>query len=164
MGYSTAMLNLIVAASENNVIGKDGDLPWSLPDDLQYFKKVTNGHPIIMGRKCYESIGRPLPGRQNIIISRQSEYAIEGCDIAGSLEEALGTAEGKEVFVIGGGQIYEQALPHVDRIYLTRVHTEIDGDVVFSQLGDEWKEISAERHEADERHEYAFTFVVLEKG
>lgn len=158
------MLSLIVAASENNVIGRENDLPWSLPDDLQYFKETTKGCPIIMGRKNFESIGRVLPGRQNIVITRQPEYAVEGCDVVGSLEEAIEVAgDAEEVFVIGGGEIYKQALPMVDRVYLTRVHADIEGDVYFPELGSEWQETSAEHHDADEKHEHAFTFYVYDR-
>ena len=158
------MLNIIVAVSENNVIGRKNDLPWHLPDDLQYFKDKTKGHPIIMGRKNFESIGRVLPGRQNIIITRQLNYAVDGCDVVGSLEEAIQAAQGAEdIFVIGGGEIYKQALPFVDRVYLTRVHADIEGDVYFPELGPEWKDLSAEHHEADERHAHAFTYYVYER-
>ena len=160
-------INLIVAASENNVIGKDGDLPWNLPDDLQYFKDMTKGHPIIMGRKNFESIGRVLPGRHNIIITRQPAYTAEGCTITSSLEEAVNIAKQdamEDVFIIGGGQIYAQALPIADRVYLTRVHAVIDGDVLFPELDGEWKEVSAVHHDADEKHDYAFTYYVYEKA
>jgi dihydrofolate reductase len=159
------MISLIVAASENNVIGRDGGLPWNLPDDLQYFKDTTKGHPILMGRKNFESIGRPLPHRRNIIITRQADYKAEGCDVVGSLEEAITLAgDDPEIFVIGGGEIYKQVMDIADRIYLTRVHAEIDGDVFFPELGKEWREVSSKFHEANARHAYAFTFLVLEKG
>lgn len=161
-------LSLIVAASENNVIGKDGDLPWNLPDDLQYFKNTTKGYPIIMGRKNFESIGRVLPGRKNIIITRQSNYAVEGCDVVHSLEDAItiasATNAADEVFIIGGGEIYKQALPLVDTVYVTRVHAEIDGDVFFPKLGEQWQQVSAEHHEIDEQHKYSFTYFVYERA
>ncbi len=159
-------ISLIVAASENNVIGRDGGLPWDLPDDLQFFKDKTSGHPIIMGRKNYESIGRSLPGRTNIIITRQADYEAEGCTIVLSLDDALNISkevEDDEIFIIGGGEIYRQSIEIADRIYLTRVHAKIEGDVYFPELGDEWEEVSSVKHEADERHEYAFTFKVFKK-
>ncbi|MCK5018335.1 MAG: dihydrofolate reductase [Candidatus Peribacteraceae bacterium] len=159
-------ISLIVAASENNVIGRDGELPWDLPDDLQFFKDKTSGHPIIMGRKNYESIGRSLPGRTNIIITRQADYEAEGCTIVLSLDDALNISkevEDDEIFIIGGGEIYRQSIEIADRIYLTRVHAKIEGDVYFPELGDEWEEVSSVKHEADERHEYAFTFKVFKK-
>lgn len=166
--YSLCMkLSLIVAASENNVIGRGNALPWRLPDDLAFFRRTTEGHPVILGRKNYESIGRPLPNRRNIVISRKPGLAIAGCDVAGSFEEALALArseETDEVFVIGGGEIYRQALPMADYIYLTRVHAEIEGDVVFPELApEEWREVHREGHPADDRHAYPFTFLVYER-
>jgi dihydrofolate reductase len=159
-------LSLIVAVSENNVIGKDDALPWSLPDDLKYFRQKTEGKPVIMGRKCYESIGRPLPNRRNIVVSRKEDLKIEGCEVVGSLEEAVEIAKGdaEEIFVIGGAQIYELALPLAGRLYLTRVHAEIDGDVFFPEVDEnEWKEVSREEHDADQEHQDAFTFLVYER-
>lgn len=160
-------LSIIVAASENDVIGRDNDLPWSLPDDLKFFRSTTSGYPVIMGRKNYESIGRPLPKRHNIVISRDSALKIDGCDCVTSLEDAIELAHTdgvKEAFVIGGGQIYAQALALADRVYLTRVHAHIDGDVLFPPLDSSaWKKVSEERHEADETHAYAFTFQVFDR-
>ncbi|PIQ75807.1 dihydrofolate reductase [Candidatus Peregrinibacteria bacterium CG10_big_fil_rev_8_21_14_0_10_49_24] len=158
-------ISLIVAASENNVIGRNNDLPWSLPDDLQHFRTVTEGSPIILGRKNYESIGRPLPRRRNIVISRQPNLSIDGCEVVASLEEALDLVKQEdEVFVIGGGEIYRQALPSADRIYLTRVHADIEGDVFFPELSEEdWEEVSREEHLADDRHAYAFTYRTLDR-
>ena len=160
------MISLIVAASENNVIGKDNDIPWRLPDDWKNFKATTMGCPLIMGRKTFVSIGRPLPGRRNIIVTRQKDVKFEGCDVVGSLEEAIALAKSdapREVFIGGGEEIYRQALPLADRVYLTRVHTVIDGTVHFPELGDEWKEVSRQEHPADEKHPYAFTFLTFER-
>ena len=170
------IVSLIVAASENNVIGRDNDLPWHLPADMQFFREKTKGHPIILGRKNYESIGRPLPGRRNIVVSRDANLEIEGCEVVGSVEEAIVLAsKGKvgevgqvcqvgEVFVIGGGQIYEHAMQFADTIYLTRIHEEVEGDVLFPEIDTaEWELVSQEEHEADEQHAYAFTFERYER-
>lgn len=157
------MINIIVAAGENNVIGKDNDLIWHLPDDLKFFKVMTSGHPIIMGRKTYESVGRPLPKRTNIIITSDTDYKAEGCVIVHSLQEALEVSDDEEQFIVGGEQIYRQALPVADRVYLTRVHATLDGDRHFPQLNDEWKQVASEFHAADETHEHAFTFCTFVK-
>ncbi len=161
------IISLIVAASENNVIGRDGGIPWHLSDDFKFFREKTKGHPIIMGRKNYESIGRVLPDRRNIIISRQTDFQVEGCETVSSLDEAINLAskdEKEEIFVIGGGQIYEMAMSLADRIYLTRVHTELEGDVFFPEVSkDEWEEVSCEEHSADEKHNHSFTIYVYER-
>lgn len=158
-------INIVVARSENGVIGRDGDLPWRLPADLQHFKSITLGHPLVMGRKTHESIGRPLPGRHNIVVSGQAHYRAKGCTIAGSLEQALSAAHpATEVMIIGGATLYAAALPRAERIYLTEVHTVLDGDTRFPPLEREaWRELARERHEADERNDYAYSFVVLER-
>lgn len=159
-------ISLIAAASENNVIGKGNVIPWKLPDDLQHFREVTKGHPVVMGRKTYESIGRPLPDRRNIVITRK-DMTIEGCDVVHSFEEALELAaedHSDEVFVIGGGEIYKEALPHADRIYFTHVHGTFEGDATFPEFHPEkWAEIEREEHPADEKHTHAFTFVTYER-
>jgi dihydrofolate reductase len=161
------VISLIAAASENNVIGRGGELPWHLPKDLQYYRLRTLGHPIIMGRKTFESIGKPLPGRRNIVVTRRRDFSSQGCDVVHSLEEALALVRDDpsgEVFVIGGGEIYGAALTHVRRIYLTRVHATIEGDAYFPEVDwSEWREVSRERHEADPEHTYAFTFLVFER-
>ena len=159
------MLSIIVAASENNVIGKDNQLLWHLPDDLRHFKRTTRGHHVIAGRKTFESQGKPLPERTNIIITRNPEYKAEGCLMVDSLDKALDLARGDdEPFIIGGEQIYRLALPRVDRIYLTRVHAELEGDTFFPDLDmDQWKEVSRTYHEKDERHDHPFTILVLER-
>ncbi len=159
------MISLIVAASANNVIGVQGELPWRLSDDLRRFKDITMGKPIIMGRKTWDSIGRPLPGRQNIVITRQESFAAEGCDVADSVDEALSTAgDVAEVMVIGGSEIYALFLPRADRLYLTRVHAEIEGDAFFPAISEtEWRLAEAEHHDADERNEHAYSFQRFER-
>jgi dihydrofolate reductase len=159
------VISLIVAVSTNNVIGAGGDLPWRLSDDLKRFKAATMGKPIVMGRKTYESIGRPLPGRQNIVITRQSGFTAEGCDVVRSTAEAVEAAEGAdEIMVIGGSQIYAAFLPLAERIYLTRVHTEVEGDVFFPPLKkDEWRESASETYDADALNDYACTVATLSR-
>jgi len=162
------IVSVIVAASENNVIGRDNQLPWNLPADLKYFKQTTMGKPIIMGRKTFESVGRPLPGRPNIVITRQADYSREGLIVTGSIQEALNAAKGfgiDEVFITGGSDIIAQALPSlVQRVYLTRVHTDVEGDAYFPVLPKEqWKLVCSKPHPADEKHAYAFTFEIWEK-
>jgi len=161
------LISLIAAASENDVIGKGGTLPWKLPADWRYFREKTMGKPVIMGRKTYQSIGHPLPDRHNIVISRDEAFQAEGCDTAHSLEEALTLAENdgaKEAMILGGGEIYRLALPLAHRIYLTRVHVVIQGgDTFFPEVGEEWQEVWRERHEKDPEHLYAFTMIVFER-
>ncbi len=157
-------LSLIVAVAENGTIGRDGALPWHLPDDLRRFKAVTLGHPIIMGRRTYDSIGRPLPGRRSIVLSRDPDYRVDGVEVAGSLDAALrAAADQDEVFVIGGAALFDAALPIADRIYLTRVHATVEGDVGFPQLdAKRWRLISDEPHAADAEHRFAFSFRIYE--
>lgn len=159
------MLSMIVAASENNVIGKNNQLLWHLPDDLKHFKRTTKGHHVIAGRKTFESQGRPLPNRTNIIITRNRDLQLEGCEIAHSLDEAIGMVkDDDEPFIIGGENIYKQALSKVDRIYLTRVHATFEGDTYFPGLDEnEWEVVSSEYHGTDEKHEYSFTVYMLER-
>lgn len=159
------ILSAIVAVSENGVIGKENGLPWYLPAELAYFKKATMGHPIIMGRKTHESIGRALPGRLNIVITRNKSYrAADGPVVVGSLEEAIKAAGNvEEAFVIGGASIYQQAMPRLDRLYLTRVNTEIEGDKYFRYDPKQWKQVFSEKHKADERNQYDYEFTVLER-
>jgi len=157
------MLSLIVAISDNQVIGKSGaPMLWHLPADLRHFKDVTLGHPIIMGRKTHESIGRLLPGRQNIIVTRQKNYEVPGATVARSLQEAISAAEGNvEAFIIGGGQIFEQALEFVQRLYVTEVHGEFDGDITFT-VPDGWREISRDSHQPDDTNQWSYDFVTYE--
>jgi dihydrofolate reductase len=159
------MLSIIVAVADNGVIGSGNQLPWRLPDDLKRFKALSLGKPIVMGRKTFDSIGRPLPGRLNIVISRQPGLEIPGCTVVTSIDEAIRAARpAPEIVIVGGADIYRQVLPQVQVIHLTRVHANIDGDVVFPQLQEqEWREVAKEYHPADERHAHAFTFSTLER-
>ncbi len=160
-------ISAIVAMANNRVIGKDNDIPWYLPADLKYFKKITLGHHIIMGRKCYESIGRPLPKRTNVIITRNLFFMSTGCLVTHSLEEALQLARENgehEAFIIGGAQIYELALPIIDRLYLTEVDIEAEGDILFPELDfNDWRITSEDVHPADEKNQYGYAFKVLER-
>lgn len=157
-------VSAIVAAAENNAIGKDNQLLWHLPNDLRFFKRTTTGHTVIMGRKTYESVGKPLPNRRNIIVTRQAGYTADGAEVVHSLAAALESCAGEEeVFVVGGAEIYQQALPIVNRIYLTRVHAALPGDSFFPQLDRQsWRRVSADRHPADDRHAYSYTFEIYE--
>ncbi len=161
------IISTIVAVAKNNVIGKDNDIPWYLPADLKYFKKVTTGHHIVMGRKCYESIGRPLPKRTNVVVTRNPFFMATGCLVTHNVAEAVQLAEAngeEEVFIIGGGQIYEIALPHVDRIYLTEVDLEVEGDIFFPEIDEKnWTLVKETKHQADEKNEYNYTFKILER-
>lgn len=159
-------VSCIVAMAENRVIGVGGRLPWHLPNDLQHFKRTTLGHTVIMGRKTWESVGRPLPGRTNVVITRQDGYRVApGVHVVHSLTEALEHAEGgEEAFVIGGGEVFEMALPRCDRVYMTVVHAVLEGDTVFPEATPgEWQLVAEERHTADERNEYPHTFRVYER-
>ncbi len=154
------MITLIAAAAENNALGKDNDLLWHLPEDFKRFKQITSGHYIIMGRKTFESFPKPLPNRTHIIITRQEKYLEKGCLVVHSLDEALEIApQNEEVFIIGGAQIYEQALPFADKIDLTRVHTELEADAFFPEFNtSEWNLVFSEKNFKDEKHQYDFTF------
>ncbi len=153
-------ISLLFAVAENGVIGRDGDLPWRLPADLKRFKRLTIGHVIIMGRKTFDSIGRPLPKRRSIVITRDSAWHHDGVTAVRSLEEALEQADGEEeVFVVGGAEIYALAWPRADRVYLTRVHAEVEGDVRLPDFDfSDWQLTGSETHPADDRHAYSFTF------
>lgn len=159
------MISIIAAASTNNAIGVQGRLPWKLSDDLKRFKKLTMGKPIIMGRSTWESIGQPLSGRQNIILTRQADFAAHGCDVVASVEDALEIAgDSEEIMIIGGGQIYELFLPMASRLHITRVHAEIDGDVFFPKIDVRvWQLVSSEEHEADILNQYPFAFMSYER-
>ena len=164
-------VSLIVAVSENGVIGKDNDLIWHLPKDMKFFKDTTQGHHVIMGRKNFESIPhkfRPLPNRTNVIVTRQSGYIAEDCIVVNSVEESIEVAKKNgdtEPFVIGGGQIYKVALENnlIDRIYLTRIHHTFEGDTFFPNLSEDWKVVAREDYKADEKNKYDYSFLVLEK-
>jgi dihydrofolate reductase len=158
-------VSIIVAAAENGVIGAGNRLPWHLPDDLKHFKALTLGKPMIMGRRTFESIGRPLPGRTSFVVSRQPGLQIAGCTVTDTIDAALEAAREQgapEVMIVGGAEIYRQVLPRTSVIHLTRVHAHIDGDVRFPELpAGAWREVDSERHPADDRHVHAFSFIKL---
>ncbi len=165
------ILSLIVATADNNIIGKDNQMPWHLPADLAYFKRTTLGKPIIMGRKTFESIGRALPGRRNIVISRDENYQAAGVDTVTSVEQALALVDGSngneamnEVMVIGGGAIYSHCLAKADRLYITHIKAAIDGDTQFPSYDDgSWQKVSSEFRAADDKNAYDLDFCVYEK-
>jgi len=162
-------VSIIAALGTNNVIGRDNQLPWHMPADLKRFKALTSGHHLLMGRRTYESVGTPLPGRITVVISRSPDYAPAGVAVARSLDEAISKAEAAgdpEIFVGGGTQIFEQALHRADRMYLTRVHAEPEGDTFFPEFDDvnEWKLVDAEHYEADERNPYPYSFLTYERA
>ncbi|MFI5219540.1 MAG: dihydrofolate reductase [Bacteroidia bacterium] len=159
------MLSIIVAAAQNRVIGKDNKLIWHLPADLKRFKQLTMGHHIIMGRKTFESIGRVLPGRTTVIISRQPGFKIENCIYANSLEQAIELCrDDAEIFITGGAQIFEHAIALANKIYLTQIHQSFDGDVFFPEINnEEWKITLQEDHKADEKNPYDYSFINYEK-
>lgn len=165
--HAKPILSAIVAMSENRVIGKDNKLPWHLPADLKHFKEITTGHFIIMGRKTYESIGKPLPNRSNIVLSRDTNFQAPGCQTVTSIDEAISmakTAQQGEIFIIGGAEIYKQLLPNIQRLYVTIVHCSIDGDAWFPELNPtEWHQVSCERHEADDKNAFAYSFITMER-
>lgn len=161
---------LIAAMSKNRVIGINNDLPWHLPDDMKYFMETTQGHVVVMGRKNYDSLPKkfkPLPNRTNLILTRQQGYDVEGCTVFHDINEAYNFAELQgedELFVIGGGQIYQMAIDQADVVYLTEINAEIeDGEVFFPEMGMNWQEVSRIHHPADDRHKYSFDFVRYEK-
>ena len=159
------MISIIVAASTNNVIGSEGKLPWKLPDDLRRFKQLTMGKPIIMGRRTFESIGRPLPGRQNIVLTGQAGFDAAGCDVVASPADALAAAgNANEIMVIGGSQIYALFLPKASRLYLTRVQAEIGGDTYFPEIDErQWRLVDSEAHDADDTNQFAWEFRTYER-
>lgn len=161
------IISLLLAASENNVIGKDNSLPWHLPNDLKYFKNLTWGLPILMGRKTFDSIGKPLPGRKSIVITRSQDWQHEGVEVVHSIEAAVQKAHAlgaKEIFVIGGAEIFNASLPQADRIYLTRIHHHFDGDVFFPEIDEAaWQLTSSRFCEKDEKNPYDHTYQVWER-
>ncbi len=160
-------ITCIVAMAENRVIGRDGDLPWRLPADLKRFKRVTMGHTLVMGRKTWESIGRPLPGRTSVVLTKQVDYEVpEGVRVAASMDEALaGSAGEDEVFVIGGASVYAEALPRADRLVLTLVRTTSEGDVRFPDLEErDWEIVGEEDRPADERNPHDLCFRTYERA
>ncbi|EKD77260.1 MAG: dihydrofolate reductase [uncultured bacterium] len=157
-------ISIIVAKSKNNVIGKNNQLPWYLPADLHHFKSITMGKPIIMGRKTAESIGKPLPGRRNIIITRDKNFHANGCDVVHSIDDALNAVKTeKEVMIIGGANLYSQFLPRADCIYMTIIDAELEGDIFFPELNSEWKLTSEEKFSGDEKNKYAYRFLIYRR-
>lgn len=156
-------LTFVVAMAENRVIGKDGDLPWRLPADLAHFKRLTVGKPVVMGRKVYDSIGRPLPDRQNIVLTRNPDFQAPGCIVVHSSGEALEAAAGPDIMIIGGEEIYRLYLPQVGRVELTLIHAEIGGDTFFPELPGQWMETARRERAADERNPYDLSFLTLER-
>lgn len=158
--------SIIVAIGNNNEIGKGNEMLWHLPADLLHFKETTSGHPVIMGRKTFESIGRPLPNRQNIVITRNNDYKRDGVKICSSLDEALKIFKDsdKEVFIIGGGEIYRQAMSIADKLYVTKVDGDFDADTFFPEINDEeWGKVSEEAHEPDDKNHYPYKFIEYKK-
>ena len=158
-------LTLIAAMAKNRVIGKDNDLIWHFPEDLKHFKSLTSGHHVIMGRKTFESVGRPLPKRVNIIITRQKDYLAEGCKIAGSLEEALAMVKNDDQpFIVGGAEIYKQSLDFANTIELTLIEAEYEGDTFFPEFDPSiWKLARGEKKEADDKHAHPYEFLTYKK-
>lgn len=158
-------LSAIAAISDNFVIGKDNTLPWYLPADLKHFKQITMGNPILMGRKTFESIGRALPGRQNIVITHDKTFQAPGCLVVNSIEEALqATSEQNEAFIIGGAQLYQQMLPHVQRLYLTIIHQTLSGNAFFPIIDQrEWNQVECIDYIADTENRYSYSFIILDR-
>lgn len=158
------IISLISAMSQNRVIGKNGQLPWHLPADLKHFKEKTLGKPIIMGRKTFDSIKKPLPGRHNIVLTRDQDFEAPGCTVVPTLEKALEVAgDVEEIMVVGGETLYRLFLPQAARIYLTVIEQDFEGDTYFPAWGQDWKIVSAERHEPDEKNPYHYQFILLER-
>ncbi|MGN6801948.1 MAG: dihydrofolate reductase [Ginsengibacter sp.] len=162
------MLSHIVAASQNNIIGVKNGLPWHLPNDFKYFKNKTWAMPVIMGSSTYESMKKDLPGRINIVVTRKTDWKPENVFIAHSIDEAIEKAKesgANEIFIIGGGKVFQETINIIDRIYLTRVHTSVDGDTYYPEIDmEKWKMVSEEPHQADEKNNYAYSFQVWEKA
>ena len=156
---------IISATSENNVIGKDNDLPWYLPADLTHFKNLTSGKHIVMGRKTYESVGRPLPNRTNIVVSRNPDFIAAGCEMASSLSDAIKKAGGKDLFVCGGSEIYKQALEVADIMYLTRIHAVVEGDTYFPDFDDSlWAIVERKNFLPDDKNKYSYSFITYKRS
>lgn len=161
-------LSIIAALGNNNVIGRDGQLPWHMPADLKRFKQLTTGHHLLMGRRTYESVGKPLPGRITVVITRAHDFSPAGVAIARSIDEAISKAEAtgdREVFIGGGTEIFNQTLHLANRMYLTRIHAEPEGDTYFPEFDDvnEWHLVDSEHYEADERNPYPYSFLTYER-
>jgi dihydrofolate reductase len=157
-------INIVVAIAANNAIGKNNKLLWHLPKDLKHFKELTTGHTVIMGRKTYDSVGKPLPNRRNIVVTRQN-IQIDGCEVVNSLEAALELAKGEaELDIIGGAEIYKQVMPLTNYVYLTIVHQDFDADTFFPEIDySKWQELNREDHEPDEKHAFPFSFITLKR-
>ena len=160
------LISAIVAISRNNVIGRDGHLPWHLSADLKRFKAITTGHSIILGRKNYDDIGRPLPNRTNYVLTRNANFEAPGCTVCNSLAQAVESAQSageSECFIIGGAAVYREAMPLVKKMYVTRVESDVEGDVFFPEWGEGWRKVSEERFEADEKNDFPTVFEVWER-
>jgi dihydrofolate reductase len=164
------IVSLIAAMAENRVIGKNNDLPWKLPDDMKFFMQTTKNHHVVMGRKNYDSLQdkfKPLPNRTNIVVTRQQQFNAPGCIVVNSIEKALEIGKNNqeaELFIIGGAEIYKLSLKYADKIYLTEIHSEVDGDTFFPQFDKTvWKETTRTKHAKDEKHIFAFDFVTYER-
>ena len=159
------IISIIAAMGKNRVIGKNNSLPWKLPADMKHFQDLTTGKPVIMGRKTFESLGKPLPNRMNIIITRDQNYKAEGCIVAHSLDDALKAAENqKEVMIIGGSQIYKEFLPRADKMYLTLIEADFEGDAYFPGYKiEDWEEIDYKEHERDAKNQHNYTFLTLKR-
>ena len=160
------MINIVVAKASNNVIGAKNDLIWHLPNDLKHFKNITSGHPIIMGWKTFESLGRPLPNRTNIVVTRDQNWSAENIEFETSLSKAIEAAQkiDQDIYIIGGGNIYKQAMEFADVLYITEVHHEFDGDTYYPEIdSDEWEEVEREDFKKDEKHPYAYSFVTYKR-
>lgn len=159
-------ISIAVAVGENYAIGKNNQLLWHMPADLKFFKQTTSGHTVIMGRKTFDSVGRPLPNRRNIVITRDATLKIDGVEVVNSLDEALSISkdEEKDVFIVGGAEIYRQALPKTNTLFLTTIHHNFEADTFFPEIDkSEWRLISSEPHKADEKNKYDYTFEVFER-
>lgn len=158
------IISMIAAMANNRVIGKDNQMPWHLPADFAWFKRSTMGKPVVMGRKTYDSIGRPLPGRLNVVISRDESLEIEGVTTVTSIDQALElVSDVDEVMIIGGGSIYESCLSKANKLYLTHIDLEVDGDTQFPRWGQDWKQSFSETYQADEKNKHNMEFVILER-
>ena len=158
-------ITLIAALASNNVIGRSNQVPWKIPGEQAYFKKMTMGHPIVMGRKTWDSIGRPLPGRRNVVVTRNRQFVAPGAEAVASLDEALAqTGDAGEIFIIGGGELYVQALPHAHRLLLTEIDAEVEGDAFFPVFDrSQWLETSRVRHLPTQDRPFSYSFVVYER-
>lgn len=159
------ILSVIAAIGKNNELGKDNKLLWDLPADMRHFRETTSGHPVIMGRKTFESIGRALPKRRNVVITRDTNYTHEGIEVVHSLQEALNLFKdsSEEAFIIGGAEIYKQSLPFANRLYITRVESNFDADAFFPEIGTEWKETFQDSYAPDAEHAFPSSFIIYEK-